>query len=48
MVTGINGYSTYNFFSLLRIYNVDRFLKAIAWLRVEHDKGEDKGQQSQL
>jgi len=27
---------------------VDRFLKAIAGLGVEHDKGEDKGQQSQL
>jgi hypothetical protein len=27
---------------------VDRFLKAIVWLRVEDDKGEDKGQQSQL
>ena len=29
-------------------YIVDTFLNAIVWLRVEHDKGEDKGQQSQL
>ena len=33
---------------ILISYIVDRFLKAIAWLRVEDDKGEDKGEQSQL